>query len=175
MESPRTFTPTRIARLLEQLASQTGGRYWKPADLKDLPRDISYSEAGISVRNTKELWNMPIVFALLLGLPASRMASAPQVGCRMKRALLLAIIAVWTLQARAATYYVIVAGLGGEPDYEQRFTAAAKDLDRVFKGSGESAHVYTLTGAQSTAARNCMTLWTRLRATPRPTMTSYSF
>jgi hypothetical protein len=56
---------------LEQLSSQTGGRYWKPADLKDLPRDISYSEAGISVRNTKELWNMPIVFALLIGLPAS--------------------------------------------------------------------------------------------------------
>jgi len=71
----------------------------------------------------------------------------------MKRAMMLAIIAVLTLQARAATYYVIVAGLGGEPDYQQRFIEAAKDLDRVFKGSGESAHVYTLTGAQSTAAQ----------------------
>ena len=39
------------------------------SDLKNLPRDISYSEAGISVRSTKELWNMPIVFLLLLGLP----------------------------------------------------------------------------------------------------------
>jgi hypothetical protein len=56
-------------RLLEQLASQTGGRYWKPSEVKDLPRDISYSEAGISVRSTKELWDMPIVFLLLLGLP----------------------------------------------------------------------------------------------------------
>ncbi len=55
--------------LLEQLASQTGGRYWEPSELKDLPRDISYSEAGISVRSTKELWNMPIVFLLLLALP----------------------------------------------------------------------------------------------------------
>jgi uncharacterized membrane protein len=55
--------------LLEQLASQTGGRYWNPSDLKNLPRDISYSEAGISVRTTNELWNMPIVFLLLLGLP----------------------------------------------------------------------------------------------------------
>jgi len=71
----------------------------------------------------------------------------------MKRAMMLAIIAVLTLQARAATYYVIVAGLGGEPDYQQRFIEAAKDLDRVFKGYGESAHVYTLTGAQSTAAQ----------------------
>jgi hypothetical protein len=55
--------------LLKQLASQTGGRYWEPSELKNLPRDISYSEAGISVRSTKELWNMPIVFLLLLVLP----------------------------------------------------------------------------------------------------------
>lgn len=58
-------------RLLRQLASQTGGQYWKPSDVKNLPREISYSEAGISVRSTKELWNMPIVFLLLLGLPSS--------------------------------------------------------------------------------------------------------
>ncbi len=58
-------------RLLEQLAKDTGGRAWTPRDLKDLPRDISYSEAGISVRNTNELWNMPIVFLFLLGLPVA--------------------------------------------------------------------------------------------------------
>ncbi len=54
--------------------------------------------------------------------------------------------------ARAATYYVTVAGLGGEPDYEQRFTANAMDLDKVFRG-GVGAHVVTLTGKQSTKAR----------------------
>jgi uncharacterized membrane protein len=63
------FHTEQNRHLLEQLASETGGRYWKPSELKDLPRDISYSEAGISVRSTKELWNMPIVFLLLLGLP----------------------------------------------------------------------------------------------------------
>lgn len=56
-------------RFLEALSAQTGGSYWKSTDLKNLPRDISYSDAGISVRSTKELWNMPIVFLLLLGLP----------------------------------------------------------------------------------------------------------
>ncbi|HEV2444967.1 MAG TPA: glutamine amidotransferase, partial [Candidatus Sulfopaludibacter sp.] len=65
-----SFHTEQNRRLLEQLASQTGGRYWKPGDLKNLPRDISYSDAGISVRSTKELWDMPIVFALLIGLPA---------------------------------------------------------------------------------------------------------
>jgi hypothetical protein len=81
----------------------------------------------------------------------------------MKRALLLAIISVLTLPARAATYYVIVAGLGGEPDYQQRFNSAAKDLDRVFRASGESAHVYTLSGAQSTASQLRDTLSTVAR------------
>ena len=63
------FHTEQNRRLLEQLASATGGRYWKPSELKDLPRDISYSEAGISVRSIKELWDIPIVFLLLLGLP----------------------------------------------------------------------------------------------------------
>jgi hypothetical protein len=56
------------------------------------------------------------------------------------------------LPMQASVYYVTVAGLGGEPDYEQRFTAAAKDLDKVFKASS-GAHVYTLTGNQATKAR----------------------
>jgi len=55
--------------LLEKLASETGGRYWTPQEFSKLPSEISYSEAGITVRDTKELWNMPIVFLLLLLLP----------------------------------------------------------------------------------------------------------
>jgi hypothetical protein len=53
----------------------------------------------------------------------------------------------------ASVYYVTVAGLGGEPDYEQRFTAAAKDLDKVFRVADSRAHVSTLTGAEATASQ----------------------
>ena len=63
------FHTQQNRHLLEQLSEGTGGRYWQPSNLKNLPRDISYSEAGISVRTTKELWDMPIVFFFLLGLP----------------------------------------------------------------------------------------------------------
>jgi hypothetical protein len=56
--------------MLEKLAAETGGRYWRPEELGKLPSEISYSEAGISVRDTKELWDMPAVFLLLLGLMA---------------------------------------------------------------------------------------------------------
>jgi hypothetical protein len=58
--------------LLEKLSAATGGRYWKPQDVSRLPGEISYSEAGITVRDTKELWNMPIVFLLLLLLPSTQ-------------------------------------------------------------------------------------------------------
>ena len=68
----------------------------------------------------------------------------------MKHMRLLAVAFALTLPSRAAVYYVTVAGLGGEPDYEQRFTASAQDLDKVFKTGGSAAHVYTLTGAQAT-------------------------
>lgn len=77
----------------------------------------------------------------------------------MKHALLLmTILTALAPRAVAATYYVIVAGLGGEPDYEQRFTSAANDLDRIFKSEGTTAHVATLTGAQATGSQLKMAL-----------------
>jgi len=74
----------------------------------------------------------------------------------MRPALLCVLMTA--LSAHASVYYVTVAGLGGEPDYEQRFTANANDLDKLFKESGSGAHVYTLTGTQATRAHLTETL-----------------
>ena len=52
--------------LLEHLASQTGGQYWKPADLNKLAGSIPFSEAGVTTRETKDLWDLPLVFLVLL-------------------------------------------------------------------------------------------------------------
>ncbi len=52
--------------LLERLATQTGGQYWKPADLGKLAGSIPFSEAGVTVRETKDLWDLPLVFLVLL-------------------------------------------------------------------------------------------------------------
>jgi uncharacterized membrane protein len=52
--------------LLERLAQQTGARYWRPSDLGRLTDDIPYSEAGITMRETKDLWNLPVIFLALL-------------------------------------------------------------------------------------------------------------
>ncbi|HTZ60271.1 MAG TPA: hypothetical protein VMB49_19315 [Acidobacteriaceae bacterium] len=65
------FHTTQNRDLLERLASETGGRYWQLNELNRLPNEISYSDAGISVRDVKELWNMPIVFLWLLLLMAA--------------------------------------------------------------------------------------------------------
>jgi len=66
--------------------------------------------------------------------------------------LVFTLWAVCVPRTFAATYYIIVAGLGGEPEYEQRFTAAAKDAEKAFKGSGVNAHTSMLTGTDATAS-----------------------
>jgi hypothetical protein len=53
---------------------------------------------------------------------------------------------------RADTYFLTVAGLGGEPDYEQRFKAMADDLDRILRTPGATNHVTTLSGPDATRA-----------------------
>jgi len=72
---------------------------------------------------------------------------------RALRAIVLAILPmIGTTAAYADSYYLTVAGLGGEPDYEQRFTQQAADLDRIFKAAGATAHVVTLSGKDATRA-----------------------
>jgi len=60
--------------------------------------------------------------------------------------------------ANADTYFVTIAGLGGEPDYQTRFDGEATDLDKIFKSSGPGAHVYTLSGGGATRAKVLSTL-----------------
>ena len=82
------------------------------------------------------------------------MAASAHVGRRVKAAIGAALASLLLgTPAAAATYYVTVGGLVGEPDYEQRFTSAAKELDKVLKASGSDVHVYTLTGGDATRSR----------------------
>jgi uncharacterized membrane protein len=60
------FRVEQNRELLEKLSSETGGRYYRPDDANKLGRDINYSEAGITVRETRDLWDMPAVFGLLI-------------------------------------------------------------------------------------------------------------
>jgi len=95
-----------------------------------------------------------------------RVAGAPHVGDRVIAAVTRSTVPVralaWLLAAcallgsqavRADTWFLTVAGLGGEPDYEQRFRTLAADLDRTFRSAGATSHVTTLSGPDATRAQ----------------------
>jgi hypothetical protein len=96
------------------------------------------------------------------GVPAASVAAgigvaaAAQMGGRVNArsfaVLALTAATVFALPARGGTYYVTIAGLGGEADYEQRFAGMAADLDKLLKSSGSESHVFTLSGADATLA-----------------------
>jgi hypothetical protein len=48
------------------------------------------------------------------------------------------------LSAPAATFYVTISGLGGEPDYDQRFKGWATDIDSSLKKAGGDSNVVTM-------------------------------
>ncbi len=56
------------ADLLRRVADETGGRFYTPADVQSLPADLAMSKHGVTVVNQLDLWDMPVIFLLLLGL-----------------------------------------------------------------------------------------------------------
>jgi hypothetical protein len=62
------FDAAMRAPLLERLATETGGRFFRAADTSTLADAIAYSGKGVTVSETRDLWDMPIILLLLLGL-----------------------------------------------------------------------------------------------------------
>jgi hypothetical protein len=62
------FRTEQNRELLDRLAEQTGGRYYRPSEASKLAREIEYSEAGIAVREVRDLWSMPapLILAFLV-------------------------------------------------------------------------------------------------------------
>lgn len=67
------------------------------------------------------------------------------------RSVLLILAAAATLHA--TTFYVTIAGLGGEPEYEQRFSGWAKDIDKTVRTGTADVSVETLYGPAATRAK----------------------
>lgn len=72
---------------------------------------------------------------------------------KMAGLLLLAALA-GVAAAPAATFYVTIAGLGGEPDYTQRFKMWADDIDGSLKKAGGDVTVTTLVAPQAEQIRS---------------------
>jgi uncharacterized membrane protein len=54
--------------LLQKLASDTDGNYYTPSRARRLPEEIAVSEAGITAHDNLDIWDMPILFLLVIAL-----------------------------------------------------------------------------------------------------------
>jgi uncharacterized membrane protein len=61
------FGATMRRHLLEQVAEQTGGRFYTADRVSALPEDVSITERGATVVEERDLWDMPFLFVLLVG------------------------------------------------------------------------------------------------------------
>ena len=64
---------------------------------------------------------------------------------------LLLLMAVAAMSSQATSFYLTVAGLGGEPEYDQRFTGWASDITKALNGEA-GAKGETLSGKDATKA-----------------------
>jgi hypothetical protein len=68
-ESTNEYFGSQMRRpLLERVAEETGGRFYTPETIASLPEDLSITGKGATVVEEKDLWDMPIVLFLLVGL-----------------------------------------------------------------------------------------------------------
>jgi uncharacterized membrane protein len=63
-----SFHHEQNRELLQRLSEETGGLYYRPKDAGKLAESISFSEAGITARETRDIWDMPFFFLLALAL-----------------------------------------------------------------------------------------------------------
>jgi hypothetical protein len=59
---------------LRRLADETGGRYYTPEQAGKLVEDVRYTRSGMTVREELDLWDMPAVFLVLVGLVGAEWA-----------------------------------------------------------------------------------------------------
>jgi hypothetical protein len=54
------------APLLRRIASETEGRFYTPDNVSALPEDLALSRRGVTVVREMDLWDMPVIFLLLV-------------------------------------------------------------------------------------------------------------
>jgi len=62
------FGAAQNSDLLKRIATETGGKYYQASDVQSLLDDLTYRQSPYSERVTKDLWDMPINFMLIVGL-----------------------------------------------------------------------------------------------------------
>src|SRR5439155_20003205 len=80
-EASREFVDAEMrASLLQRVSRETGGKFYTPSTVNSLPEDIALSKRGVTVVNQMDLWDMPVIFLMLVGLVCSEWAYRKQRG-----------------------------------------------------------------------------------------------
>ena len=58
------------APLLRRVAEETGGRFYTLDQLDRVPEEVRYSGQGVTMVEQRDLWDMPVLFLLIVGLAA---------------------------------------------------------------------------------------------------------
>lgn len=74
------FDATMQAPRLQRIADETGGRFYTAANVAGLPEDLQYTGRGVTTIEERELWHMPIVLMVMLGLLGAEWALRRRVG-----------------------------------------------------------------------------------------------
>jgi uncharacterized membrane protein len=62
------FDATMHAQRLQRIADETGGHFYTTDAVQALPEDLKYSGRGVTTTEERDLWHMPAVLLLLVGL-----------------------------------------------------------------------------------------------------------
>jgi hypothetical protein len=65
------FDAPMRASLLNRIAEETGGHFFTPSNVTELPEAINYSGRGVTVVEERDLWDMPIILMGILALIAA--------------------------------------------------------------------------------------------------------
>jgi hypothetical protein len=68
MVTPDHYRAEMREGILRRIADDTGGRFYRAHEVGTLANEIPLSESGASVRERLPLWDMPVVFLLLIAL-----------------------------------------------------------------------------------------------------------
>jgi uncharacterized membrane protein len=74
------FDATMHAARLRRISEETGGRFYTPETLSTLPEDLKYTGRGVTTVEERDLWHMPIVLFLLVGLTCAEWGYRRAVG-----------------------------------------------------------------------------------------------
>jgi uncharacterized membrane protein len=62
------FDATMHAATLRRVADETGGRFYTPSTVQGLSEDLKYTGRGVTTVEERDLWHLPVVMLLLVGL-----------------------------------------------------------------------------------------------------------